>query len=147
MGVLNQVHAAVGTEKLAESVAGIAPYFNTIDAKFTIIEDCYAEALLKNETKVQNHLVTVHAIAMCNLVELVGGSLIDLSLPEGRIWIPQEMNVQYLAKAKSDLRAVCDLRDTDMSIEGVIPVVVDIYDTDDIKVLHAVVSMNVKVIG
>ena len=94
--------------------------------------------------EVTNHLGTVHAIAMCNMAELVAGTMTDASIPAGCRWIPKAMSVQYLAKAKTDLRAVADGSSVDFSQPGDVVVPVDVFDTDGQKVFSARITMNVK---
>jgi hypothetical protein len=43
---------------------------------------------------------------MCNLAELTGGMVTEVSLPGSMRWIPKGMHVQYLKKAMGTLRAV-----------------------------------------
>jgi hypothetical protein len=55
--------------------------------------------------RVQNHIGTVHAIALCNLAELCAGLVTDVSIPRDMRWIPQDMTVRYLRKAKGRIVA------------------------------------------
>ncbi len=55
--------------------------------------------------RVQNHIGTVHAIALCNLAELCAGLVTDVSIPADMRWIPQDMTVRYLRKAKGRMAA------------------------------------------
>ena len=48
----------------------------------------------------------MHAIALCNLAEFIGGLTTDASLPPSMRWIPRGMQVEYLAKAVGTMRAV-----------------------------------------
>ncbi len=133
-----------GPQKFGEMVCGMAPYFSTINPEFVDLRPGYSEAKVKKVRSIENHLGTVHAIAMCNAAELVGGTLTDASLPEGYRWIPKAMNVQYLAKAKTDIRAVATAEGIDFSEPGDKSVAVDIYDDHDTKVFHADIIMDVR---
>ena len=65
---------------------------------------------MPNRKAVHNHIGTVHAIAMCNLAELVGGVMTDATIDhKSHRWIPKGMTVQYLAKAETDLEAVAQI--------------------------------------
>ena len=86
-----------------------APYFGTIKPFFEELEPGKCIISMKKRKSVTNHLKTVHAIAMCNLVELAGGVCTDVSLPYGIRWIPKGMTVEYLSMAKTDLKGVCDI--------------------------------------
>lgn len=134
----------MGPEMFSQGVGQMAPYFSTIDPVVSDLKPGYCEVQLKNQKKVHNHLSTIHAIAMCNAAELAGGITTDASIPKGARWIPQGMTVQYLAKAKTDLRVVCEASDVDFSQGGEVVVHVDAFDTNETKVFCADITMNVK---
>ena len=71
-----------------------APYFSSIKPLFTKVEPGTVELKFKNRRSVQNHLKTVHAIAMCNAAELAGGICLDVSLSANFRWIPVGMEVK-----------------------------------------------------
>ena len=83
-----------------------APYFASIRPSITVLESGRCEATLRHRRGVTNHLGTVHAIALCNLAELVGGMMTEASLPDGMRWIPKGMTVEYVKKAVGTMRAV-----------------------------------------
>ena len=76
-----------------------APYFASIRPVMTLLEPNREEATIAHRRSVTNHLGTVHAIALCNLAEFVGGLMTDASIPSTMRWIPSGMTVQYLKKA------------------------------------------------
>ncbi len=134
----------MGTEAFSKGIGQVAPYFATIDPEITEYRPGYCELILRNQKKVHNHIGTIHAIAMCNAAELVAGMTTDASIPDGARWIPQGMTVQYLAKAKTDLRVVCDAGGVDFSQPGAIVVPVAAFDADGSKCFTADITMNVK---
>ena len=140
-----QFYQSAGNEAFSKMVCQMAPYFATIDPLFVELKPGYAEVKLPMRREVTNHLGTVHAIAMCNAAELVAGTMTDVSIPAGSRWIPKGMTVEYLAKAKSDLRAVADGSQLDFSKPGDIVVPVDLFDLDGQKVFTARITMNVKI--
>ena len=121
-----------------------APYFGSISPTLQELRPSFASATIKNTRKVRNHLGTVHAIAMCNMDELVGGLMTEVSLPSSKRWIPAGMSVEYLKKAKSDLRAIADGSGLNWSQDGTIKVPVEIKDTDDDIVFRAQIEMHVS---
>lgn len=82
-----------------------APYFATIAPRITVLEPGRCEARIAHRRRVQNHIGTVHAIALCNLAELVAGVMVDASLPASMRWIPKGMQVDYLKKATGTMHA------------------------------------------
>ena len=134
----------MGPEMFSQGIGQVAPYFSTIDPQVVELKSGYCEVHLKNQKKVHNHLSTIHAIAMCNAAELAGGMTTDVSIPSGARWIPQGMTVKYLAKAKTDLKVICDAADVDFSQSGEVIVHVAAFDTDGTKCFTADITMNVK---
>lgn len=80
-----------------------APYFATIKPLITELEPNFCQLTFKKRKAVQNHIGTVHAIAVCNGMEMAMGALAEASIPKHLRWIPKGMNVQYLAKTNSDV--------------------------------------------
>ncbi len=60
----------MGKYIFSKAVCMKAPYFNTIRPRFAELRSGYGRITMKNRRAVQNHLNSVHAIAMCNLCEL-----------------------------------------------------------------------------
>nr|WP_284698554.1 hotdog fold domain-containing protein [Thermomonas mangrovi] len=83
-----------------------APYFASIAPRIESLEPGRGIATLAHRRRVTNHLGTVHAIALCNLAEFVGGLACDVSIPPSMRWIPKGMTVVYLRKAVGRMRAI-----------------------------------------
>jgi acyl-coenzyme A thioesterase PaaI-like protein len=122
-----------------------APYFSTIQPKFIALLPGYCEVQIKKRRGVLNHIGTVHAIAMCNMAELAGGIMTDVSIPLTHRWIPKGMTVEYLGKAKTNLRAIAELTPIP-SFEGStdLPVTVKIFDANDKLIFRAVITILVS---
>lgn len=82
-----------------------APYFASIAPQVARLEPGLCEASIRRHRRITNHIGSVHAIALCNLAELAGGLMTDVSLPPGMRWIPRGMQVKYLKKAMGTLTA------------------------------------------
>ncbi len=134
----------LGAEKFSAAIPSIAPYFGSIDPEFIELRPGHAAIRIRNQTKVHNHIGTVHAIALCNGAELVAACCTDASIPAGARWLPVAMSVKYLAKASTDVRVVTEAASVDFSPAGDIDVPVAAYDTEGVKVFSAVITMNVK---
>ncbi|MET9210708.1 MULTISPECIES: hotdog fold domain-containing protein [unclassified Nocardia] len=117
------------------------PYFGTVLPQVVRLEPGICEVTSPKWFGIHNHLGTFHAIAACNLAEVAMGMLSEATVPTTHRWIPKSMNVQYLAKAESGLRAVArltEIPDFDAITEGTeLTVPVSIYDKDGIEVVHA----------
>lgn len=129
----------------SQAVRFAAPYFKTIKARFTRFDPGHVHAIVPKRRAVTNHIGTVHAIAMCNAAELVGGTCTDLLVPSDMRWIPVGMKVQYLKLAKTNLTAKCDIEDpTPFSQEGDVEVPVEVVDTKGVTVFAAQITMRVS---
>lgn len=119
-----------------------APYFGSIRPRFDLLEVGRSEAHIKRRRSVQNHIGTIHAIALCNLAELVAGVGIEATLGSDRRWIPKGMHVQYLAKCKHEAHAKARIKipaDIGDGIDCIVPV--EIFDRDGTKVAYADINM------
>lgn len=123
-----------------------APYFASIAPRITRLEPGRCEGRIAHRRRVSNHLGTVHAIALCNLAELVGGVMVDASLPAAMRWIPKGMTVEYRRKATGTMHAVAtpDIPLLEASSGYELPVSVDIRDARGESVFFARIAMWVS---
>lgn len=133
----------LGKRAWSKLVASRAPYFRSISPLMLELEPGHAVAELKKRWGLTNHLGTVHAIAMCNLAEFVGGLMTEVSVPATHRWIPKGMTVEYLKKAGTDLRGicVCDPLPEFGAAGFEWPVTVDVQDREGQNVFRAVIRM------
>ena len=85
-----------------------APYFATIHPRFVDIRPNYAELVIPKRRAVHNHIKTVHAIALCNGLEAAMGALAEVTIPADKRWIPKGMDIDYTAKATSDITCIAE---------------------------------------
>jgi len=135
---------SAGPAAFSQMACQVAPYFSTINPHIAELRPGHAVVNVPFRKEITNHLASVHAIALCNAAELAGGTMTDVSIPQGAKWIPKGMTVEYLAKAKSNIRAVADGSGIDWTTAGDKIVPVDIFDEGEVKVFTARITMNVK---
>ncbi|GGY61392.1 DUF4442 domain-containing protein [Cellvibrio zantedeschiae] len=97
--------SALGRWLFAKMVCFKAPYFASVAPRIQVLEPGFCEGSIRQHRAIQNHIGTVHAIALCNLAELCAGLMTDVSIPADMRWIPKSMKVNYLHKAKGNIRA------------------------------------------
>jgi acyl-coenzyme A thioesterase PaaI-like protein len=122
----------------------LTPYFSSIKPSIKELKINRCVVFMKKRRAVTNHLKTVHAVAMCNMAELAGGLMTEVSLPQGKRWIPSGMTVKYLKKAKTNLIAIADGNELDWDKEGEVIVPVGITDDNNELVFSAEIKMNIK---
>ena len=124
-----------------------APYFRPIRPRVTIMRPHEAEVVVGKRWGVQNHIGTVHAIAVCNGLEAAMGLLAEATVPEGHRWLPKGMEVDYLAKSTSDL--VCRAETTGADWDGApdVPVTVTATRDDGTVVVRGTIHLWVTPVG
>ena len=85
-----------------------APYFASIRPKVTELRPNFAAVRIRDRRRVHNHIGTVHAIALCNGLEMAMGALAEVTIPADKRWIPKGMEVAYTAKASSDVTCIAE---------------------------------------
>ena len=121
-----------------------APYFATIKPRFEEMRPGYAKVSMKNRRSVQNHIQSIHAIAMCNLAEVGAGTMMEASLSNKMRWLPRGMTVQYLKVAKTDIIAECVAADIADGPARDVIVKCDIKDATGNIVCHAEIAMYIS---
>src|SRR5688572_31091450 len=89
----------------ARTVSRRAPYFGTIKPKFLDLQPKLCRVSMRKRRAVENHIGTVHALAMGNLCELAAGMCTEVTIPVGMRWIPRGLTIEYLAKATTGVLA------------------------------------------
>lgn len=105
-----------------------APYFSTISPIIEVLEPGRCIVRLRQRRSIQNHIGTVHAIAMCNAAELAGGMATEVTIPASMRWIPKGMRVRYLKKALGELHATARVQSPE--------------ETKKAQELHAIVEVR-----
>lgn len=133
-----------GKQLFSKAVANKAPYFNSIKPTVEELKPNYIAVSIKKRRAVQNHIKTVHAIAMCNLSEFAAGICMEASIPKHLRWIPRGMNVRYLKKAQTDLVGICDLGKLDWDNLNHVICHVSVKDKNGVEVMIADIDMKVS---
>jgi acyl-coenzyme A thioesterase PaaI-like protein len=120
-----------------------APYFASIGATVASLQPDFCEVRLPKRRRVENHLGTVHVIAIANALEMAMGGLAEATIPKHLRWIPKGMQVDYTAKATSDIRATAETRPDDWK-PGDVPVAVTAYRDDGTVVVRGTIHLYVS---
>ena len=118
-----------------------APYFRTVRPQVRDVRPHHAELTIRRRRAVQNHLGTVHAIAVCNGLEAAMGLLAEATTPPARRWIPKGMTVSYLARSTTDLLCLADTDPADWADVGDVPVRVRAVRTDGTVVVEGEIRL------
>ncbi len=137
--------SALGRWAFSRAVCFRAPYFGSIAPRIDTLARGRCVARIAHRRRVTNHLGTIHAIALCNLAELVAGLGTDASVPASMRWIPKGMRVSYLAKATGPVAATATIPEIDEAAGArEIEVSVAVDDTHGTRVFEAAITMWVS---
>jgi acyl-coenzyme A thioesterase PaaI-like protein len=134
----------IGRWLFTRSVCRRAPYFGSISPLFHELAPGFCRVSMKKRRRVQNHIGTVHALAMGNLCELAAGLMMEATTPQNMRWIPKGMQIQYLAKAPTDISATARIELKPWSEAQDVIVPVSVTDIDGKEVVHADITMYVS---
>lgn len=137
--------SAAGRWLFSRFICWKAPYFGSIAPRFEVLEPGRCVVRLRQRRAIQNHIGTVHAIAMCNAAELAGGMATEVTIPESMRWIPKGMSVRYLKKALGELRATARVQaPADASVARDLHALVEVRNAADEIVFDADITMWVS---
>lgn len=120
-----------------------APYFRSIKPKITVMEEGRVEATITQHRAIQNHIQTIHAIAVCNLCELAMGMLVEATIPKNLRWLPTGMDVKYLKKTTGTVTAITTAKKEDFK-PGNLDIKVDVFNSNNEMVDTAIITINIK---
>lgn len=99
---------------------------------------------MRKRRAVENHIRSVHALAMGNLCELAAGMVTEVSLPSHLRWLPRGMTIEYLRRAESDCTATARLLKAEWAAPENVAVPVSVIDASGTEVVRAVITMYVS---
>lgn len=97
-----------GKKLFSRAVCRRAPYFGSIRPTVREVRPNYCEVWFKKRRAVENHIRTVHVIAICNALEMAMGALAEATIPKHLRWIPRGMSLDYVDKATTDILAIAE---------------------------------------
>ena len=136
--------SAPGRWLFSKLLAWRMPFAGTIAPTMLVLEPGRCVARMRDRRRVHNHIGTVHAIACCNLAELVAGVGTEVSTPREMRWIPKGMTVRYLRKAVGTLTATATIPPIAVGPAHEIVVPVAIVDEAGEAVVQIEIAMYVS---
>ena len=120
-----------------------APYFLTIAPTLVELRPNHAEVRVRKWWGVQNHIGTVHVIALANGMEMAMGALAEATIPPHLRWIPKGMELEYLAMSDSTMLATADTDPADWAGPGEVAVRVQATRGDGTVAVRGVIRLHV----
>ena len=131
----------VGRGAFSLAAALRAPYFLTIAPTVEELRPNYARVRVRKWWGVQNHIKTVHVIAVANGLELAMGVLAEATIPPHLRWIPKGMELEYVGMATSTLLATAETDPADWLEPGEVAVRVQATRDDGTVVVRGVIRL------
>jgi len=120
--------------------ASHAPYFKTVSPIVNLLEPNRCQILIKKRKRVQNHIGTMHVIAVANGIEFAMGLMAEASIPPHLRWIPKGMQLNYPSKAETDILCTASVA-ADAWKPGDLSVEVEAVDTAGTTVMSGTVML------
>ena len=130
----------LGAQAFAWFCARQAPYFTSIKSRFILLQANHCEIEVRKRRAVENHIGTLHVIAILNGLEFAMGFMAEASIPKHLRWIPKGMQVDYVGKANSNIRCVAKVA-ADAWRVGDMQVEITAYDEQDEKVVNGSIQL------
>lgn len=102
------------------------PYSGTVSPEIVELQPGLVKVQMRDQRRVRNHLQSVHATAMCTLMEAATGLAVMVALPDNSRAILTGFQISYLKKGRGTLTAVCrfvvpaDFVEGDLVVDGII---------------------------
>ncbi len=136
--------SGLGRWLFARAVCRKAPYFATIAPRFLVLQPALCRVDMPQRRAVENHIGTVHALAMGNLCELAAGLCTEVTIPATMRWIPRGMTIEYLKRAQGRITAAARLDKNEWQGAENIGVPVTVTNASGEEVVRAVITMYVS---
>ena len=138
LSVTKYLPASARSSILSKAFGKVVPYVGTTGVYYETVEPNQVVVSLNNVKAVQNHIGSIHAVAITLLAETATGFILGLNLPSDRILLIKSYSVNfYRPIKKGQIAAIASLSDEQrMDIlntpkgEMVIPCVIDDRESD-----------------
>jgi uncharacterized protein (TIGR00369 family) len=137
-----------GGARLFHRLLGAAiPYTGALGAQIVTLEHGFARVQLAERRAIQNHLKSIHAVALVNLAELTGNLALAYTLPDDARFIVTALSIEYSKKARGVIEATCRTEPPKTSERREYELRVEIEDQSGARVASAVLKTLVSPIA
>lgn len=107
-----------GRWMFTQLVKWLVPYTGSVSPRVEILEPGYAKISITQRRRLEQHLGSIHAIALMNLAEFASGAAMTTALPAGYRGIVTKMSIEYFKKARGTVTAESRPTLPDLTVEG-----------------------------
>ena len=116
------------------------PYTGSVWPRVEVLEPGYAKISIRQRRRLEQHLGSIHAIALANVAEFASGAAMSTALPPGYRGIVTKMQLEYFKKARGVVTAEARTPLPDLSTEGEHDFVAEVKDQANDVVAKAIVT-------
>ena len=116
------------------------PYTGSVSPHVLILEPGLARISIRQRRRLEQHLGSIHAIALANVAEFASGAAMSTALPPGFRGIVTKLQIEYLKKARGVVTAEARTNLPDLSVEGDHDFVANVHDEAGDLVARATVT-------
>lgn len=109
VGKLGEVSGPLQSQALSFVLGRTVKFVGTAGLVVEELTPERAVVVVKNRKKVQNHIGSVHACAMALVAETATGFVVGMNLPDAAVPVIKTIKIDYVKRAKGDMRAVATL--------------------------------------
>lgn len=99
-------------------VKWMIPYTGSVSPRVEILEPGHARISITQRRRLENHLNSIHAVALMNVAEFASGAAMTTALPPGYRGIVTKMTIEYFKKARGTVTAESRPVLPDLTVEG-----------------------------
>ena len=94
-----------GRWMFTQLVKWMIPYTGSVSPRVEILEPGHARISIKQRRRLEQHMGSIHAIALMNVAEFASGAAMITALPPGYRGIVTKMSIEYFKKARGVVTA------------------------------------------
>src|ERR1017187_5202239 len=99
-------------------VKWMIPYTGSVSPRVEMLEPGFARISITQRRRLEQHLGSIHAIALMNVAEFASGAAMITALPAGYRGIVTKMSIEYFKKARGTVTAESRPALPDLTVEG-----------------------------
>jgi acyl-coenzyme A thioesterase PaaI-like protein len=107
-----------GRWMFTQLVKRLIPYTGSVSPRVELLEPGHARISITQRRRLENHLNSIHAIALMNVAEFASGAAMTTALPPGYRGIVTKMTIEYFKKARGTVAAESRPVLPDLTVEG-----------------------------
>jgi acyl-coenzyme A thioesterase PaaI-like protein len=128
-----------GRWMFTQLVKWMVPYTGSVSPRVEILEPGYARISITQRRRLEQHLGSIHAIALMNVAEFASGAAMTTALPAGYRGIVTKMSIEYFKKARGTVTAESRPQLPNLTVEGEYDFTSEITDQKGDQVARAIV--------